>query len=160
MVAPKDGALGSFFFLNQMHNLATLFRAAQLTAHEKHNTVQGPTFFEDHEYLGDLYGTYESAYDSVIERMIGLGETPKISEGNIQAADLAKWFCDLEPIDKWPNIFLEIETRVQKEVDSCCKGSSSGTLNFLQGLADESEQRVYKLGQRAKCDCGSDRKMS
>jgi len=136
-----------------MHNLATLFRAAQLTAHEKHNTVQGPTFFEDHEYLGELYGTYEEAYDSVIERMIGLGEKCDISGGNIQAADLAKWFCDLEPIDKWPNIFLEIETRVQKEIDSCCKGSSSGTLNFLQGLADESEQRVYKLKQRAKCDC-------
>lgn len=140
-----------------MHNLATLFRAAQLVAHEKHNTVQGPTFFEDHEYLGDLYGTYESAYDGVIERMIGLGETPKISDGNIQAADLAKWFCDLEDIKNWPKIFLEIETRVQKEVDSCCKGASSGTLNFLQGLADESEQRVYKLNQRAKCDCGPEK---
>lgn len=138
-----------------MHNLATLFRAAQLTAHEKHNTVTGPSFFEDHEYLGDLYGTYESAYDGVIERMIGLGEKCDISGGNIQAADLAKWFCDLEPIDKWPNIFLEIETRVQKEVDACCKGASSGTINFLQGLADESEQRVYKLKQRAKCDCES-----
>ena len=138
-----------------MHNLATLFRAAQLCSHEKHNTVQGPTFFEDHEYLGELYGTYEEAYDSVIERMIGLGEKCDISGGNIQAADLAKWFCDLEPIDKWPNIFLEIETRVQKEVDSCCKGASSGTINFLQGLADESEQRVYKLKQRAKCDCES-----
>lgn len=143
-----------------MHNLATLFRAAQLTAHEKHNTVQGPSFFEDHEYLGDLYGTYESAYDGVIERMIGLGEKCDISGGNITAADLAKWFCDLEPLDKWPNIFLEIETRVQKEVDACCKGASSGTLNFLQGLADESEQRVYKLKQRAKCDCESNSKMS
>lgn len=133
-----------------MHNLAILFRAAQLTAHEKHNTVTGPSFFEDHEYLGDLYGTYESAYDAVIERMIGLNENPKISDGNITAADLAKWFCDLEPIDKWPKIFLEIETRIQKEIDACCVKSSSGTMNFLQGLADESEQRVYKLAQRAK----------
>lgn len=137
-----------------MHNLATLFRAAQLTAHDKHNTVYGATFFEDHEYLGGLYGTYESAYDSVIERIIGLGEKPDISGGNIQAADLAKWLCDLEDNDNWPRIFLEIESRIQKEVDACCKGASSGTLNFLQGLADESEQRVYKLGQRAKCDCG------
>lgn len=152
-----DGAPSSSFFLNQMHNLATLFRAAQLTAHEKHNTVEGQTFFEDHEYLGELYGTYESAYDSVIERMIGLGEKCDISGGNIQAADLAKWFCDLEDIKNWPKIFLEIETRVQKEVDSCCKGASSGTLNFLQGLADESEQRVYKLGQRAKCGCSEDK---
>jgi DNA-binding ferritin-like protein len=138
-----------------MHNLATLFRAAQLTAHEKHNTVTGESFFSDHKYLGNLYTTYEEAYDAVIERMIGLGVEPKISDGNITAADLAKWFCDLEDIKNWPKIFLEIETRVQKEVDACCKGSSSGTLNFLQGLADESEQRVYKLGQRAKCDCES-----
>lgn len=137
-----------------MHNLATLFRAAQLTAHDKHNTVYGATFFEDHEYLGELYGTYEAAYDSVIERMIGLGEKCDISGGNVKAADLAKWLCDLEDNDNWPRIFLEIESRIQKEVDACCKGASSGTLNFLQGLADESEQRVYKLSQRAKCDCG------
>lgn len=134
-----------------------MFRAAQLTAHEKHNTLQGATFFEDHEYLGGLYGTYDSAYDSVIERMIGLGETPKISEGNIQAADLAAWFCDIEDIKNWPKIFLEIEKRIQKEADACCKGASSGTLNFLQGLADESEQRVYKLKQRDKCDCAVDK---
>jgi DNA-binding ferritin-like protein len=133
-----------------MHNLATLFRAAQLTAHEKHNIVQGPTFFEDHKFLGKLYPEYETAYDGIIERMIGLGESPDISGGNIKAADLAKWLCDLEPLDKWPKIFLEVEARIQKEVDECCKGASSGTINFLQGLADQSEQRTYKLGQRAK----------
>lgn len=140
-----------------MHNLAILFRAAQFTAHEKHNIVHGATFFQDHSYLGDLYGTYENAYDEIIERMIGLGEPPKISDGNIQAADLAKWFCDLESLDYWPNIFLEIERRIQKEVDVCCKGASSGTINFLQGLADASEQRMYKLNQRANCNCGSDK---
>lgn len=150
MVSPRDAHRVASFLSHTMHNLATLFRAAQLTAHEKHNTVQGPTFFEDHEFLGDLYGTYETAYDGVIERMIGLGESPNISDGNIKAADLAKWLCDLEPLNKWPKIFLEVETRIQKEVDNCCKGASSGTINFLQGLADESEQRTYKLGQRAK----------
>ena len=58
-----------------MEKLATKLRYMQFYAHNAHNMCKGDTFFSDHEELGELYGTYEGLYDSVVERMIGTGQT-------------------------------------------------------------------------------------
>lgn len=140
-----------------MKNLAILYRAAQLLAHEKHNLVSGRTFFEDHEFLGELYGTYETAYDGVIERMIGLGAMAGVDlcDVGVAAAQNAKSYSGEYTTEEWPQLFLDLETTLRKCLDDCCKSCSTGTQNFLQGLADESEQRTYKLTQR---NCACDKK--
>jgi len=56
-----------------MIQLIIVFRALQLVAHHAHNLTKGLTFFEDHDFFGDLYGKAEGYYDSVVERFIGLG---------------------------------------------------------------------------------------
>ena len=56
-----------------MHDLAIILRSAQLYAHNAHNMTKGKTFFSDHKFFGQLYPVYEEAYDSIVERMIGLG---------------------------------------------------------------------------------------
>lgn len=58
-----------------MEKLATKLRYMQFYAHNAHNMCKGDTFFSDHEELGGLYGTYEGLYDSIVERMIGTGQT-------------------------------------------------------------------------------------
>ena len=55
-----------------MEELAILLRCLQLYTHNSHNLIKGETFFQDHEFLGELYPIYEAAYDSIVERMIGL----------------------------------------------------------------------------------------
>ena len=55
-----------------MKELAILLRMMQLYSHNAHNNAGGPTFFEDHKFLGKLYPQYEADYDSVVERIIGL----------------------------------------------------------------------------------------
>lgn len=133
-----------------MHDLAVLLRAMQLFAHSAHNLASGPTFFADHAHLGTLYETYEEAYDAVIERMIGLGDDkPDICGANLKAAEMASKFDCCPPAVAFSTI-LDME----KELCDCCKecqkGQSIGTVNFLQGLADDSEQRQYLIGQRVK----------
>jgi len=132
-----------------LSTLATLFRAMQLVAHAAHNLVKGPTFFSDHEYLGELYPAYEEAYDSLIERSIGLKMPINIQQITTEACRIfgqskitgdAK--ADLTIIDR-----LEVMTR--KEIAVQMKANpSDGVQNLLQGLADDSEARSYKIGQR------------
>lgn len=133
----------------RMQVLATLLRAMQFLAHAAHNKACGPSFFADHAYLGELYETYEEAYDAVIERMIGLGEDPDICSTNEKGAALAEK-CDCCPQEAAFKTLLDMEAEMRAECEKCQKGAPIGTVNFLQGLADQSEARGYRLGQRVK----------
>ncbi len=131
-----------------MHTLATQYRAAQLYAHRAHNLVSGPTFFADHTFLGDLYDTYADAYDSLIERLIGLGTPPNIitiTEAATTAFSKAR--LDTKP-DQFFKSLLNMEYGFQRQIKKLVPEASDGTANLLQGLADESEARCYKIKQR------------
>lgn len=129
-----------------MQDLAILLRAAQFFAHNAHNLASGETFFEDHEYFGELYGAYESAYDGVIERIIGLGDTPNLVEITVMATDKLKAMGEEDAFA----VLMKAERDICAACDAASEGETSGTINFLQGLADASEQRQYKLRQRIK----------
>lgn len=133
-----------------MEDIAMLLRAMQLFAHSAHNMASGPNFFADHAKLGELYETYEEGYDAVIERLIGLGEEPDICDINKKAADMASRCGDCCPQDVAFGTILSMEKELREECKDAQKGQSIGTVNFLQGLADESEQRQYLIGQRLK----------
>ena len=128
-----------------MKELAILYRAAQFAAHQAHQEVCGESFFSDHAYLGELYETYTNAYDSLIERMIGCKEKPDILEINKEA------MVEYELVDccDWVKSMYKFEADFQKEIETLTKDKmSQGSLNLLAQLADESEVRSYKLGQR------------
>lgn len=129
-----------------MKELAITFRSAQLTAHAMHNFAKGCNFLANHEYLGDLYGTYETAYDAVIERMIGLGDTPNISE--ITKAATSKCcqydFQGMDCSDMFKAL-LDIEMTIRQICASYNGQASLGTQNLLAQFADDSEARTYKL---------------
>ena len=138
-----------------MDNLAVIFRAGQLLAHQLHNEVSGVSFFADHEFLGGLYGEYEEGYDAIVERVIGLGlEKVDIAGWNKRAVKVYGDMAGDKAFDakKWPRYVLEVEKAIQAEIrDYLKKGEcSDGVQNLLQGMADESEARSYKIGQRLK----------
>ena len=131
-----------------MHTLASIYRAAQFYAHYAHNVIKGPTFFEDHEFLGELYGTYEKAYDTIIEREIGLGEKisiPDITKNACAYFESAANDADAKTFFKR---LLATEKQICAQIDKDMKGASNGTQNLLQGLADESEARQFLLKGR------------
>lgn len=132
-----------------MDKLAITYRSAQLYAHNGHNLVKGPTFLEDHEFLGELYGAYESAYDDVIERIIGLGsESLDLPALNIVAAQYVGRIGSPSKPEEIFEAILGMEAAICARIKGAMDGASDGTQNLLQGLADDSEKRQYKLRQR------------
>ena len=132
-----------------MDSLITQLRALQFLAHRAHNVIKGPTFFEDHEFLGELYPAYEAAYDSAVERVIGLG-TEKLNLSKINVA--ASQMSDILPNETKPEPFLRAILKGEKDlcgmIDKAVEKASQGTQNLLQGFADQSEARQYQLKQR------------
>jgi DNA-binding ferritin-like protein len=131
-----------------MNTIATLLRALQLYAHNAHNLAKGPNFFSDHEYLGELYGAYEGAYDSIVERMIGEGdEDPNLGEIGLKAATIIK-DKTIGSNDQAFSVLLSTEEKLRAEIEKEVPNASLGTQNLLQQLADDSLSRCYKLKQR------------
>lgn len=133
-----------------MKELSTLYRSAQFYAHMAHNIAKGQTFFQDHEFLGELYGTYESAYDDLIERMIGLGFSPDISGITVEAATMVADHDSSQSTQSCFSYILGMERSFCDEIKRIMPKNTVGTQNLLQGLADDSEKRQYKIQQRLK----------
>ncbi len=132
-----------------MDSLITQLRALQFLAHRAHNVIKGPTFFEDHEFLGELYPAYEAAYDSAVERVIGLG-TEKLSLAKINIA--ASKMSDILPDETKPEPFFRAILKGEKDlcgmIDKAMVNASHGTQDLLQGFCNDSEKRQYRLKQR------------
>lgn len=135
-----------------MDKLATLYRAAQFYAHAAHNFTKGQTFYQDHEVLGGLYGTYEEAYDGLVERMIGTGEKFDVKAILTNAAAEANKYADPSAFSANVlfGVVLDFEKKLRAEIDAIYDSASIGTQNLLAQLADDSEARSYKLQQRLK----------
>lgn len=130
-----------------MESLATSFRAAQFVAHRAHHLCACATFLQDHEFFGELYSTYEDVYDSLIERMIGLGQSPDINAITLDAARTAAGQNTAE-VDRMFSMLLKLERSFCAEIAKIQAEQTPGTQNLLQGIADESEKRQYKIRQR------------
>lgn len=131
--------------------VASAYRAAQFIAHNFHNLVKGPTFLEDHEFLGELYGQYEAAYDSCIERIIAFTGAADVTGITSKACAAA---AQINPNGKSSAEMFAIILTLEKGFCSLIKtvvpDCTDGTQNFLQGLADESEMRQYKISQKIR----------
>jgi DNA-binding ferritin-like protein len=132
-----------------MHNTAIILRALQLYAHNAHNLAKGKTFLQDHEYLGELYSAYEGEYDSLVERMIGIGEEPDLNEITKEAADAAT-ANEFKDDDNAFSVLLVTEKELCSSIEKDITDASNGTQNLLQTIADNSEMRQYKLKRRLK----------
>lgn len=135
-----------------MDQLATLFRAAQFYAHAAHNFAKGATFYQDHEELGELYGAYEEAYDSVVERMIATGEPFSVQQILTNAAAEANRYPDPSTFSQQTSFqtLFSLEQKIRLAIETVIAAQTLGTQNLLQDLADQSEMRSYKIGQRLK----------
>lgn len=133
-----------------LDQLVIISRAMQLYTHNAHNMITGPTFFEDHEELGDLYPKYESIYDSLVERMIGLNISINLIESQSGAVAVIQNFPSSSEPKPCFTVILQLEQMLCKKIQECLASHpySEGTKQLLGGIADESEMRQYKLRQR------------
>lgn len=131
-----------------MEKLAAKLRYMQFYAHNAHNMCKGDTFFSDHEELGGLYGTYEGLYDSIVERMIGTGQTIDLVKVQTEAVKMLD--SDATPTDFNTafNAILTCEQDLCKLISDANEGASLGTQDLLQAMCNDSEVRQYKFQQR------------
>ncbi len=134
-----------------MIDLAAYLRFMQFYAHICHNLTSGPTFYQDHAAFGGLYEDYETAYDGVVERCIGLGLTINLFVITEKAGKLLAKKSDgaSDPKAMFKSL-LECEQKLCSHIDTLLGSSTEGTRQFLGNLCDESEVRRYRIGQRLK----------
>lgn len=135
--------------MDELLELAACYRAAQLYAHTAHHLAKGPTFFEDHEFFGELYGTYETAFDGLSELALGLGKDYNPAE--IMRAltnKLLPTFRDTGT-DKFLERLKKFEEEFRKEIKEMMAASQpDGVQDKLQALAGESLDRSYQMQRR------------
>jgi len=139
-----------------MLQLAILFRAMQLASHSAHNHCARTVFFQDHEFFGGVYSQAEGYYDSVAERMIGLGQEEQLKLQSVMAG-VSQKLASAPSVGVKENkeffIFLQSQAEEAcKLCDSLCKSGqlSEGTKQLIGGIADELEVLKYKISRRLK----------
>jgi len=130
--------------------LATLLRFMQLYTHNAHNLLGGPTFFQDHEFLGELYPVYETDYDNVVERVIGAGKSIDLIKTQVDAVSELQKYGPCKSYQQCFQQLLSYEKLLCSNIEQMKNKMSQGTLNLLADIADRSEMRQYKIKQRLK----------
>ena len=136
-----------------MKEIAILLRTMQLFAHNAHNMSKGSLFLQDHDYLGELYPLYEADYDSVVERMIGLGQQLDLLEVQVMAVEQLKSLPSMSQENKELfMLILDMEKSLCSLIEAMIQGikPSEGTKQLLGDICNNSEMRQYKLGQRVR----------
>lgn len=135
---------------NKLTEFAVLLRALQLFAHNAHNLASGPSFFADHDFLGEAYEEYTEAYDSVVELIIGDSGPGSIDllDTHTKAVGMVSQMS--EDGESFPVLYRG-EALLQSSVNNIAMGNSDqGALQVIGSIAEKSKKRRYKIGQRIK----------
>lgn len=103
--------------------------------------------------MAEFYAAMDVAYDSLIERHMGLGgemnktELIDVIEEAHEALEEIPEGSDMQAHFEYS---LNLESLFRSELNMTMQGASEGTKNLLQDLSDQSEVRTYKMRQRVK----------
>lgn len=141
--------------MDQMLRLLLVqLRSMQLFYHNAHHLTKGSTFFSDHEAFSDFYKEIDGQYDSVAERAVGLYNEPL--DLSILLPAISKNLEMVLADYQTPEDMYGGGIALEKELDKICDLIDSsplatvGTKELINGIADSSEIRSYKLNQRLK----------
>lgn len=138
-----------------MLQLVILFRSMQIFSHSAHLLCARTVFFQDHEFFGSVYGQAEGYFDSLSERMIGLGQEEQLKLQSVMVAVSQKLASapsvGVKENKEYYAFLLSQAEEGCKLCDQLCKaGASEGTKNLIAGIADELEVLKYKISRRLK----------
>ena len=120
----------------------------RLFAQRAHHDTQGPTFFEYHKTFGEFYEAYDAAYDSVVERAIGLGSKMDLAKLAMDAATKAAFHPNEHSPEKLFADLLSGEKNLCGVLVSEMAKATEGTKNLLAQLCDDSEKRQFLIQKR------------
>lgn len=122
-----------------------------LKAHNYHWTVSGETFKQDHEFLGEIYGTAQDNIDGYAEQLRRIGAFP---QGDIKEIVKNSSIIDA-PLNEmtesnlmYLNLLADLEVMVsylQDTYDEAGKVREYGLQNFLADRIDEHRKQQWML---------------
>lgn len=131
--------------------LAAYLRGMQLYYHHVHHHVSGTSFFGDHDFAADSYAAAETAFDSVVERIIGeYGcETLDLIPLMNRAMTYLKKVPGTEatPVELL-HYALRMEVSLQVLTEKLCVGGDEADKQLFSTIGDISKVRIYKLKRR------------
>jgi hypothetical protein len=137
-----------------MLELAVLLRSMQLFSHSAHHLCAHSVFFPDHAFFSETYQAMDDAYDSIIERIIGLYGEDSVDLNRI-ISEVALKLHDAPSVGTKENkIFYEYQLKLEQElcakVEEICKNpkASQGVIQTVATLGEQSEIRQYKIKRR------------
>jgi DNA-binding ferritin-like protein len=135
-----------------MLNLAIALRSLQLYAHNCHNLASGMTFFSDHSFFGDVYAQAEVDYDSIIERLLGMGKDLDLYQVQYKACESISNMPVKSDNEEYFKQILKMKLAIIKQVDALAKAKilPSGTEQLVTEISNKTEVDVYKIRQRLK----------
>ena len=139
-----------------MLQLAVLFRAMQMAGHSAHQLCARTVFFQDHDAFAEIYEQAEKWFDSICERMIGLGQEEQLKLQPLMTA-VSQKLASAPSVGVKENkeYFMFLQSQAEeacKLCDALCKSGqfSEGTKQLIGGIADELEILKYKISRRIK----------
>jgi DNA-binding ferritin-like protein len=139
-----------------MFDLMALLRAIQLFAHSAHFFVARSIFFQDHAFFSEVYQQAESHFDSVTERMIGLGMEKELDLVSVLSAVHDKLkdapsTSSKENKDFYVYLMTQVEEALELIEDVCKdENCSQGTIDMVAGIGNDFEVLKYKISRRLK----------
>lgn len=127
--------------------LAILYKALNIYSHNAHNLCSGDNFLQDHSFLGEIYDMADGFYDDIVERYIGtVDDKLNLHNINIEAAEKSAEFDY-----NYFKVILNVLNSCLEEIEKLSKTDlSCGTINLIQGQADQIEQIAYRIKRRLK----------
>lgn len=126
-------------------------RAMQLYYHYCHNLVQGTAFHADHSFFESTYKTLDSNYDQLVEYFIALFSNKKFKSAEISELvheELEGLEVEKMTAEKMYESAIKMEIDFQKYLSAVNEKGSIGLQNTVQGIATQSDVRLYKIRQR------------
>lgn len=126
-------------------------RAIQLFYHYCHNLVHSESFHEDHAFFGAAYKAFDTYYDQLVEYFVALYTHKKFKTAEISEA-VCKLLENVKIEEMCCCDMYEAAIKIEQDFQTCLvKVNSKGSLglqNTVQGMATESDVRLYKMKQR------------
>lgn len=133
--------------------LASLLQAAKLQSHSFHHNCSRVAFFQDHAEFAALYEAYDTHFDSIVERCIGMHGDP------IQLpVILQQVVAELSNIPQQPDntsmykVVLQLDMKIQALSEQICKlpDIREAEKQLLGELSNQCAIRQYKIKQRTR----------
>lgn len=114
-----------------------------------HWNVKGPLFFELHVKFEELYTDAAMKVDEIAERILTFGARPvSTMSGFLEAASLKEDAGTPSAEEMVKNLVADTEALVKAEREigrMADEAGDVGTLNLLDGIADEQEKTLWML---------------